>query len=135
MGAWGADPFGNDEACDWVYELEEKGYTHLISTLQKIVEIGSEYLELKEGAQAIAAADVISKLRGHFYARNSYTESIDAWVAENSTQLPTKETIQLALEALKRIRGERSEIQELWEGSNREEWHQHLDDLEGRLVI
>ena len=79
MGAWDADPFGNDTACDWVYKLENVDDLSLISdTIRKIHDIGSEYLEVPEAEEALAAADVITRLKGKFYVKNSYTESVDA---------------------------------------------------------
>lgn len=82
MGAWANDPFGNDTAMDWVYGLEDADDLSLIeATLQTVLDAGDEYLEAPAGDEAIAAADVIARLRGRFYNRNSYTESVDSWVA------------------------------------------------------
>ncbi len=82
MGAWGFDPFGNDMACDWVYDLEKTtGLPFIQETLESVIETGDDYLEAPTAEQAIAACDAIARLKGNFYERNSYTISLDAWVA------------------------------------------------------
>ena len=56
MGAWDTDPFGNDTACDWIYELEETDDLSLIeNTLQRIHDAGPEYLEAPDAEEAIPA--------------------------------------------------------------------------------
>ena len=70
MGAWETDPFGNDTACDWQYELEETDDLSLIeSTLEKVREVGSKYLDASDAEEAIAAADAIVRLKGNFYVK------------------------------------------------------------------
>ena len=74
MGAWETDPFGNDTACDWQYELEETDdLSSIESTLETIQAVGSEYLDASDAEEAIAAADAIARLKGNFYVKNSYT--------------------------------------------------------------
>jgi len=90
-------------------------------------------LEAPEAEEAIAAADTLSRLRGQFYVKNAYTESVDEWVAGNP-KTPSQDDIQMALNALKRIRGDDSELKELWEEGDGSEWSKHMSDLEARLT-
>jgi hypothetical protein len=46
MGAWDCDPFGNDTACDWKYDLEATSDLALVSeTIEKAHGNGNDYLE------------------------------------------------------------------------------------------
>ncbi len=131
MGAWANDPFGNDTALDWVYGLEDAEDLSLIeATIQTVLDAGDEYLEAPAGDEAIAAADVIARLKGRFYARSSYTESVDRWVAAHPIK-PSPELVSKALKALDRILTEPSELLELWEGND--DWRQQIAALKERL--
>ena len=134
MGAWETDPFGNDTACDWQYELEETDDLSLIeSTLEKVREVGSKYLDASDAEEAIAAADAIVRLKGNFYVKNSYTESVDAWVAQHPLE-PPQSLVDTAIAVLDRILTEPSELLELWQESDEfEAWTKHMADLKKRL--
>jgi hypothetical protein len=134
MGAWDSDPFGNDTACDWTNDAERAADLSFIAkTIEKIHQQGGDYLEAGEAEEAIAAADTLARLRGRFYTRNSYTESIDEWVANHSIT-PPREMLDSAIHAIDRILTEPSELLELW-GDSKEfvEWKKHLSDLQDRL--
>lgn len=134
MGAWNNDPFGNDTACDWKYELEETDDLSLIeSTIQKVHDGGNEYLEAPDAEEAIAAADTLARLKGHFYVKNSYTESLDEWVSKHQI-VPPQQLIDSAIKALERIQSDPSELLELWnESDDFVAWNQHIEDLKDRL--
>src|SRR5207302_5926895 len=81
MGAWDHTTFGNDDACDWGGDLRShEDLSFIEETLDTVVATGDEYLEAPESSQAIAAAEVVGRLQGHFGIRNAYTESVDRWV-------------------------------------------------------
>jgi septation ring formation regulator EzrA len=134
MGAWDSDPFGNDTALDWSYSLEDyEGLELIEETLAKIEEMDDEYVEAPDAEQAIAAADTLARLKGKAYVKNSHTEAVDAWVAEQDLEVP-QDLIDLALEVIDRIQSEPSELLELWEESeNFAAWKKHLKDLKKRL--
>jgi hypothetical protein len=63
MGAWGFGSFDNDDAADWIFELEESsGVTALVSAFKAIKP--DRYLEAPECSVALAAAEVVAALRG-----------------------------------------------------------------------
>jgi hypothetical protein len=134
MGAWANDPFGNDTACDWAYGLEEVDDLSLIEeTIQRVLDTGDEYLEAPVADEAIAASDTIARLEGKFYARNSSTESVDAWVEKHPLQ-PSPELVAAALQAIDRILQSPSELLDLWEESAAAAaWKQQLAALKERL--
>jgi len=65
MGAWSYESFGNDDACDWIAQLEEHNDLGFVeSTLDAVLAVGDDYLEAPEACEAIAAAKVVARLRG-----------------------------------------------------------------------
>jgi hypothetical protein len=133
MGAWSKDSFGNDTACDWVYGLEKAKDLGLVrETIQKVVNAGKEYLEAPDAEEAIAAIEVIARLRGNFGERNSYTETTDNWVKAHPQQ-PPQDLVVLASKALDRILQPPSELLDLWQESDEfEGWKSSVLDLKRR---
>jgi hypothetical protein len=136
MGAWGTGIFDNDTACDWAYELEEvEDLSFIEQTLDRVLDTGSEYLEAPEAEEALAAADVIARLRGNWGTRNSYTEVADVWV-ERIELIPSTELVAKAVSATERIISPPSELLELWEEvSDGPAWKQEVEQLRSRLAV
>ena len=64
MGAWSHEPFGNDDANDWAYELEDtEDLSHIEAALDVVLD-SDGYLEAPEASCAIAAVEVLAKLLG-----------------------------------------------------------------------
>ena len=60
MGAWSAEPFGNDTAADWAWELEESSdWTVVAQTLQAALS-ADEPIDSDIATTAIAAAEVVA---------------------------------------------------------------------------
>jgi Domain of unknown function (DUF4259) len=117
MGVWGFDTFENDHAFDWVCDLEESdGLSFIEETLTAALVPDDEYLEAPEGELAIAAADVLGRLRGSVVQSGAYTERVDEWVEANP-DTPSGRLVAMALAALDRVQGDNSELRELWEES------------------
>lgn len=131
MGAWDIGPFDNDDACDWLYDLERSEDVSLLSnTLEGVTEIGEEYLEAPECCTAIAAAEILAAMRGK--PAGTLPENAREWIKKNQAR-EVGELLPLALSALARIRSN-SELKELWEESDEaERWVQTVDDLTARL--
>ncbi len=134
MGTWGNDPFGNDTACDWALELEEVDDLSLIEeAIQRVLDVGNESLEAGVSDAAIAAADTLARLKGNFYAENSYTEAVDQWVTDHPIHPPAA-LVGAAIRAVDRILTAPSELLELWEASPEvENWKQQMTALKERL--
>jgi len=113
MGAWSHEPFGNDEANDWAYGLEEtEDLSYVEAALDAVLEVDG-YLEAPEGESAVAAVEVIAKLLGKGTQSDAYTEKVDEWVKRVRVK-PTRPLLEKAQRALARIRGEQSELKDLW---------------------
>jgi len=61
MGAWGEKAFENDSALDWLAEFEGRGLAMLRETLSNVASFhADEYLDVDDGAPAIAAAEIVA---------------------------------------------------------------------------
>jgi hypothetical protein len=135
MGAWGMLAFDNDTACDWAYGLDEVSDLSLVEgALDDLEDVGSDYLDQDVACSALAACEVLARLRGNFGYRNAYTEAVDKWVEAHPTTLaPT--LLARATASLDRILGDASELRELWEdGDDAAEWRKSVADLRQRLT-
>lgn len=130
MGAWDYGSFDNDDASDWVWELEDARSVEPIVAAISAIENGGDYLEAPDCSIAIAAAEVVAAIFG----RGS--KDLPESVAEIAAGLSgaADETLKLrAGSAVMRIKTE-SELRELWaESGALEEWTNNIDDLLRRL--
>lgn len=66
MSIWGPNPFENDDATDWIADLRDEPSLDVIK--QAIEEIAEPahigYIEVTDGAEAVAAAEVLAELLG-----------------------------------------------------------------------
>lgn len=127
MGAWVASAFKNDDALDWVSELED-GTVDLVRAGLAVTE--TDYLESPEGSVAIAAAEVVAAAAGS--PATSLPASVTSWVEARGASVADTDVI-LALAALVRVTGENSELAELWAEGDDREWSQSIEDLRRRL--
>ena len=81
MGAWGNNTFENDTACDWGYTLEEAAdLAPVEAAIAAVLDADGRYIDADAASEALAACEVIARLKGNWGVRDSYTESIDRWV-------------------------------------------------------
>jgi hypothetical protein len=133
MGAWGVLAFDNDDANDWAYELDGVNDLSLVETALAAVEGADDYLEVTEACNALAACEVLARLRGNFGYQNAYTEKVDLWVKKHPLK-PSAELIARASSVLDRILADGSELRELWEEADATEWLASISDLRGRMT-
>jgi hypothetical protein len=131
MGAWDFGPFDNDDASDWLCDLESSSDTSPISAALAIVtDIGDEYLEAPDCSNALAAVEVVAALRGHPIA--NMPDDVKAWI-EARKGLDASALVPTALAVIQRIRTN-SELKELWDESEEaSKWYATLDDVSSRL--
>jgi len=127
MGAWGYLPFENDDALDWMEDLEAGGAQVVRQALAKA---GDRYVEAPEGAVALAAAEVTAATQGN--PLGDLPENVTDWVTAHGAEI-TAEDVEMALEAVERVAGDQSELAELWDDADEPEWRDSLDDLAERL--
>lgn len=130
MGAWGHGPFENDDAADWVWELEESDDFSLVESVLKSVVNREDYLEAPTCSEAIAAAEIVAAALGR--PLDALPEEAVAWT-EAHRDVP-EDLADLAKRALVAIATE-SELRDLWaESETPDDWQQTLRDLDTRLA-
>lgn len=136
MGTWAVDSFGNDDACDWTYELEKaKDLSPVEDALNVVLNSGDEGVESSEATEAIAAIEVLARLQGNWGKRSAYSERLDNWVEANKIK-PSKALVQKAHLAIEYILAENSELKELWQDSDEyEAWLASVNDLKNRVNL
>ena len=129
MGAWGIGNFENDDAADWVYDLEKAEGTELLSkSLQEAVKDG--YLEAPECTLALAAAEVVAALTGR--PAPNLPDEVKAWVSAHDQSLH-QDLVAMAHAAVSRIKVD-SELLELWQDTDDlDNWIGITDELLSRL--
>jgi hypothetical protein len=130
MGAWGHQTFENDDACDWLCELEDaEDPSVLADTFDVIPKEADEYVEAPEASMALAAADVVAALLGRPAAK--LPEEVTAWLARQEGVKPA--LVKKAVRATRRVLTS-SELRELWEESEDfPKWQAAVEDLLKRL--
>jgi hypothetical protein len=132
MGAWSHEPFGNDDANDWAYELEEADDLSYVEAALDAVLDAEGYVEAPEASCAVAAVEVLAKLLGKGTQSDAYTEKVDEWVKKVRAK-PSSPLLEKARLALARVRGEESELKELWHEGDAAEWEASLDALQAAV--
>lgn len=130
MGAWGPGAFENDDALDWVHELEATD--DLASVREALVAVvdSTNYLDASICAVAIAAAEVVAALRKR--PLDDLPEEAVVAVAGRRGQFPG-DLSRLAIQAVDVIMGD-SELKDLWsESEDAEAWEAGVLDLRIRL--
>lgn len=134
MGAWSHEPFGNDTANDWAYDLEgAKDLSRIEAALDAVLKQGSACLEAPTAEEAVGAIEVIAHLLGRGTQSDAYTEKVEVWV-KGAKQKPSAALLQKAQKVIARILAEESELSELWQESEEsEQWLSSMSQLEAAI--
>ena len=132
MGAWGAGVFENDDASDWVWELEDDaGGQVLVEALSLIVDTpADEQPEAPDCSNALAAAEVVASARAAASTAHLPTEA-SVWIQANR-ELVTPALVALASGAVERIAID-SELKDLWDETGDGSWTEIVAGLQARL--
>jgi hypothetical protein len=128
MGAWGAGSFDNDDAIDWLWDLQDARDLAPIDAAFSAVMTG-EAPDAPTAWTGIAAAEVVAAINGQPVA-DPPGEIVD-WLAAAAPRADPALTGR-ARAAVQRIRSS-SGLKELWEESDPTEWYGHVDGLLLRL--
>ena len=129
MGAWGHSAFENDDALDWVAELETAEDTSiLMAAFEEVLEADEDYIEIPEASITIAAAEVVAALRGQ--ADPTLPQEVQAWVAGQENV--DVRVVEQARSAVNRVL-EDSELKDVWEDSGSDDWKMEVEALLRRL--
>lgn len=135
MGTWDVGSFGNDTAADWAIGLEEAdNLSYVQAALDRVASAEATKPVPSEAAEeAIAAAEVVARLRGQWGEEDAYSAPADEWVRANPFTAPSA-LVEKAVAVLDRVLTPPSELLELWEETDEAgAWIQAVRELRGRL--
>ena len=128
MGAWGVGSFDNDDALDWLDELDDRGVAALRDALSAAAEADAP--DADEASRAVAAAEVVATLGGR--PAFDVPGEVVGWMAASGEEASDELTV-LALRALERVL-HASELRDLWaETPDLGAWEASLAALRMRL--
>lgn len=127
MGAWGAGNFENDDALDFLAEID--GPAMLESVFGNLPPAGEGEVDATDACRVLAAADIVAAMMG----RPSADCPADLTPRLKEFGKPTDTLIELARQGVSRVLFD-SELLDLWhESDNREDWNVVVTDLIERL--
>ena len=130
MGAWGAGPFDNDDAADWVTVFERDPTGETVRAALAID--GDHYLDLPEGSAAVAAEVVAASLG---QPGGYLPDTVAVWASEHGGELGAADAA-LSLAALDAVVGDQSALRGLWaEDPPDARWLESVADLRRRLTL
>jgi len=135
MGTWDAGSFGNDTGGDWSYGLRAVNDLAYVETaLDEVLGYGSTIAVPGESAEsAVAAAEVIARLRGQWGEESAYSETVDHWVREHPI-MPPQRLVTKAIDALNRLVIPPSQLLDLWnESGDADGWIEAVAELRQRV--
>lgn len=114
MGAWGIGHFDNDDAGDWVWELEEAKSLATVTSAFDEVDASTDYLDAGIACIGLAAAETVAAILGKPAADlpESVAEVVTGLQATVDSTLVSR-----ARAAVEKI-GAESELRELWEDTD-----------------
>ena len=129
MGAWSHTSFGNDDASDFIYEVEEDGAPAVANAFEVVNHLSADdYLEAPDASVALAAAELVAAAGGQPPA--NFPEQAAAVVSRISNHRALRGD---ALSAVKRVL-KNSELRELWsEAEDFDKWRAEVEGLIERL--
>jgi len=130
MGTWDSGSFDNDEAMDWVYELEEADdFSILAESFETVIEQRDDSPDETDCAIAICAAEVVAGLFNN--PADDLPAEVVSWIEDQPT--PPESLRKLARTSLRVILQD-SGLKELWEETDiYHEWEESVRDLLTRL--
>lgn len=127
--------FDNDGAVDWTYGLEEVDDLRYVEAAleQALRPPPGEPIPEEAAENAVAAGEVLARLKGAWGEESPYSETADRWVRAHP-RLPWAPLVPRAVAALERIIVEPSDLLASWEDSGgADEWVASVQQLLGRL--
>ncbi|SMG44369.1 protein of unknown function [Agreia pratensis] len=119
MGTWSGEPFGSDSASDWAYDLADASDWSVVRDALAPV-IGQTDVDADDAVIAIAAAEVVAHGLDRPTQTDAYTESVGPFVQRAGR--PDAALVALALDALAASSSPDSELTELWQDEDPDEW-------------
>ncbi|MBO9566619.1 MAG: DUF4259 domain-containing protein [Niastella sp.] len=133
MGTWGHRNFENDNALDFIEEVEERGIERIEEAIKVVANYPEEeFLNADDSVAALAAIEYVAAAKGK--QSEDFPEDAEDWLQKNGAgSLPSydKTTITKVIDRVRNNSG----LRDLWqeEGNEPAEWLAVLSDLENRV--
>ncbi|MEQ1784603.1 MAG: DUF4259 domain-containing protein [Hyphomonadaceae bacterium] len=129
MGAWSHTSFGNDDAGDFLYEVEASGMDAVTTALEAIEQTPADgYIEAPSAWSALAAAELLAAANGK--PPEDFPEEARAVLAQIKSDAALRARAAVAVQRVLAA----SELKELWEESDSfADWAADVTHLIGRL--
>lgn len=131
MGAWSAEPFGNDTAADFAWELDEAPSWAIIADAFADAAAEGDDVDIDTACIAIAAAEVVAHGLGQPTQSDGYTESVDAFVARVGA--PESALVDEAVRIVT-VLASSGELAQEWAESDPDEWREATSRLLAALA-
>lgn len=131
MGAWSGEPFGNDVATDWAWELEDAADWSVVRSALDEAVTPPPPVEQDTAVVALAAAEVVAHALGRATQDDAYTGDVDAFVAR--VDPPDAELVTVALTAVYRAGDPEGPLGRTWAEDGNDSWHEAVERLSGAL--
>jgi hypothetical protein len=130
MGAWDIGSFANDDALDWLLELQDEDELGLLEdAFATLIDQKGDFPDASDSAVAVAAAEVLAALLGN--PLDDLPPEVGDWVV--GKEPPKDGLVKLAREALGVVL-EESELKALWEEvDDYPDWVKDVESLVERL--
>jgi hypothetical protein len=131
MGAWSSGPFDNDDAADFLMELENAPSWDTVRAIFDAVLAHDDYVELPDGARAYAAAALVTVATG-----KSDISAQDIYMTLDAMGPPPEGIVAVAKRALRQITRGDSEIRELYlDSGSYTEWLETVASVDAALNL
>ena len=128
MGAWGVESFENDDAQDWIGELEAQGLDAVRLALAKVTD-DDGHRDAGDCCRALAAAEILAALAGR--PPRYLPRDAEDWLAAHPGT-PPPGLLAAARRAVDRVATD-SELRHLWEEPHIDTWRADVAGLRARL--
>lgn len=132
MNYWGATPFDNEAANDWLHDFGENDFRLIDRTLAGPANLQPvDTLDEWEAAEALVAGECIAAACGHPAA--NLPDEIQEWLDANAPMKVKPEFVKMARQATARVHAQ-SEMREVWAATEHFDlWDTAVSDLRARL--
>jgi hypothetical protein len=126
MGAWDIGSFDNDDALDWVYELEKADdFSILAEAFETVIDQKGSSVDAADCSIALCAAEVVASLLDN--PASEVPDEVLEWIEDKPE--PSPDLISLALKSLAVIL-DGSELKELWQETDEfQDWVDGVNSL------
>ena len=132
MGAWGIGTFENDDAVEWLDELQASADSSVLQTALERPENDEEYIESPEGIHILCAGEILAALQDQ--PTTDLPDEARDWVQEHKS-LDVSALIPIATRKIDHVLDDGSELRELWQENEADypAWRENVLALKARL--